>query len=60
MNNPLNFFALLNEGLKHNPLQGADLAVLETRFNVFNEVVFVDALNLPQCLRAEPGHASSG
>lgn len=25
---PLNFFALLNEGLKHNPPQGADLAIL--------------------------------
>jgi hypothetical protein len=59
VSNPLNFFALLNEGLKRNPPQGADLAVLETRFNVFYEAVF-GALNLPQCLRAEPGHAPSG
>lgn len=28
VSNPLNFFALLNEGLKHNPPQGADLAML--------------------------------
>jgi hypothetical protein len=27
---------------------------------VFNEVVFVDDLNLPQRLRAEPEHALSG
>lgn len=34
--------------------------VLEPRFNVFVEVAFVDDLNLPQRLRAKPGHASSG
>ena len=28
VSNPLNFFALLNEGLKHNPPQGADLVML--------------------------------
>jgi hypothetical protein len=28
VNDPLNFFALLNEGLKRNPPQGADLAML--------------------------------
>ena len=28
VSNPLNFFALLNEGLKHNPPHGADLAIL--------------------------------
>ena len=33
---------------------------LEPRLNVFNEVVFVDDLNLPQWLRAQPQHASSG
>ncbi len=28
VSNPLNFFTLLNEGLRHNPPQGADLVIL--------------------------------